>query len=208
MVSKTQAPDTNTGTREAVLDAAASLLAKGGFQGMTMDEVARRAGLGKGTAYIYFESKRDLALSVFDRMNARLRHRLADIARGPGSPEQRLRRLLVERVMYRFDCARDYQASIDEILACLRPMLLDRRQTYMEQEAIIFVELLVEGRTLGIFECDDPLRTAHAFLTATASLLPFSLSPAELGSRKLLEARAGFMADILLKSVLRPKASN
>ena len=78
----------------------------------------------------------------------------------------------------------------------------------MEQEAVIFVELLVEGRTLGVFECDDPLRTAQAILTATAALLPFSLSPAELGSRKAVESRTLFLADLLIRSVLRKEDEN
>src|SRR5256714_2914697 len=203
MVSRHHAPESTVNTRETILDAAAALLAEGGFQGMTMDEVARRAGLGKGTAYIYFESKRDLALSVLDRMNHRLQERLRTIVRGNGTPEERLKRLIVERVMYRFECAREYQASLDEILSCLRPLLLDRRRATMEQEAVIFVELLVEGRTLGVFECDDPLRPAQAILTATAALLPFSLSPAELGSRKAVESRTLFLADFLIRSVLR-----
>jgi len=185
------------------LDAAESLLAEGGYQRMTMDEVARRAALGKGTTYIYFESKRDLALSVIDRITSKLMDRLRDIVRSRGSAEDRLRRLIVERVMYRFDCARDYHASFDEILSCLRPLLLERRRRAMEQEAVIFVELLVEGRTLGVFETDDPMRTAQAFLTATAALLPFSLSAAELGSRKTLESRVFDLADLLVRSVTR-----
>ena len=205
MVSRHHAPESTVNTREAILDAAAALLAEGGFQGMTMDEIARRAGLGKGTTYIYFESKRDLALSVLDRMSHRLQERLRNIVRGNGTPEERLKQLIVERVMYRFDCAREYHASLDEILSCLRPLLLDRRRATMEQEAVIFVELLVEGRTLGVFECDDPLRTAQAILTATAALLPFSLSPAELGSRKAVESRTLFLADFLIRSVLRTK---
>jgi len=203
MVSRHQAPESTVNTRETILDAAAALLAEGGFQGMTMDEVARRAGLGKGTTYIYFESKRDLALSVLDRMSHRLQERLRNIVRGNGTAEERLKRLIVERVMYRFDCAREYHASLDEILSCLRPLLLDRRRATMQQEAVIFVELLVEGRTLGVFECDDPLGTAQAILTATAALLPFSLSPAELGSRKAVESRTLFLADLLIRSVLR-----
>ena len=90
MVSRHHAPESTVNTREAILDAAAALLAEGGFQGMTMDEIARRAGLGKGTTYIYFESKRDLALSVLDRMSHRLQERLAfERLRGEGQTQRR-----------------------------------------------------------------------------------------------------------------------
>lgn len=203
MVSRYTAQPAASNTRELILDAAAGLLQEVGYQHMTMDEVAKRAGLGKGTTYIYFEAKRDLALSVMDRLSERLRERLKTIIRSPGSPEKRLKNALVERVMVRFDQAKKYRSSIDEIFANLRPLLLERRRINAEQEAVLFVELLVEGRTLGIFDFEDPLETAHAMLTATSSLLPFSLSTAELGSRSQLQSRSDFLAELLIQGISR-----
>jgi AcrR family transcriptional regulator len=201
MVSRTPAVEHAISTKESILDAAAELLAEVGYQRMTIDEVARKANLGKGTIYLYFESKQDLALSIVDRINVRLRQRLRDILEGGGSAEDRLRRMLHERVMFRFDQVKDYKQSVDLILGCLRPYLLDRRNFYIGQEAVIFVEILVEGRTLGVFNSGDPLVTAHALLTATAALLPYSLSPAELGSRKTVEERVLPLIDLLLRAV-------
>ena len=40
-----------------ILDAALSVFAEKGYAGTRMDEIARRAGVTKGTIYLYFESK-------------------------------------------------------------------------------------------------------------------------------------------------------
>jgi AcrR family transcriptional regulator len=55
----------------AILTAALEVLAEHGYERMTMDQVARRAGAGKATLYRRWPSKSDLvvqAVSQFDRM--------------------------------------------------------------------------------------------------------------------------------------------
>lgn len=47
-------------TREKILAAALEVFSSRGFHGATVDEVAERAGLGKGTVYRHFSSKREL----------------------------------------------------------------------------------------------------------------------------------------------------
>jgi AcrR family transcriptional regulator len=43
--------------REAILDAARAVFAEKGLHGSTIDDIATRAELGKGTIYLYFDSK-------------------------------------------------------------------------------------------------------------------------------------------------------
>ena len=50
-----------------VLDAAADLLVRWGYQRVTIEEVARHAGVGKGTVYLHFASKDAMFLSVLLR---------------------------------------------------------------------------------------------------------------------------------------------
>ncbi len=52
-----------TGT---ILRAATQVFAEQGFQAATMDAIAERAGIGKGTLYEYFRDKQDLFFGVFD----------------------------------------------------------------------------------------------------------------------------------------------
>jgi len=50
--------------RESILEAAASLFLKEGFFKVTMDMVAEKAGVAKGTLYLYFKNKDELFASV------------------------------------------------------------------------------------------------------------------------------------------------
>lgn len=186
---------------ELILDAAGELLRDVGYKRMTIDELAKHAGLGKGTVYLYFESKQEVALSFIDRSNIRLQGNLRSILRNGGSTRERLGRMLVERVMIRFEAVQGLKEGIDDLLICLRPQLFERRTKWMAAEARIFAELLIEGRTRGEFAFSDAFQTADAFLDATNSLLPHSLSPKQLGERNQLLERTTVLADLLVKSV-------
>ncbi len=51
-----------------ILEAAARILGRRGFQQATMKEIADEAGIAPGTIYLYFENKRDLLLSIADQL--------------------------------------------------------------------------------------------------------------------------------------------
>ena len=59
--------------REALLDATDRLLAERGYQKMTIDDLAREVGIGKGSVYLHFSSKEEIALSHVDRIVERLK---------------------------------------------------------------------------------------------------------------------------------------
>ncbi|QYN34642.1 TetR/AcrR family transcriptional regulator [Pseudonocardia sp. DSM 110487] len=63
---------------ERVLDSAAELLVRWGYQRVTIDDVARHAGIGKGTVYLHFRSKDALFLSVLIRVHREIVLRIAD----------------------------------------------------------------------------------------------------------------------------------
>lgn len=50
--------------RREILDIAAEEFARSGFEGTSYNKLLERLGIGKGSAYYYFESKRDLFLTV------------------------------------------------------------------------------------------------------------------------------------------------
>ena len=51
--------------REAILVAAVDALRDPGFDAITMNGLAQRAGLAKGTLYLYFQTKEEVFLAVF-----------------------------------------------------------------------------------------------------------------------------------------------
>jgi AcrR family transcriptional regulator len=71
-------PDFASPRMERVLDTAADLLVRWGYQRVTIDEVARHAGIGKGTVYLHFRTKEALFLTVLLRAQRQVVAETAD----------------------------------------------------------------------------------------------------------------------------------
>src|SRR5688500_12825915 len=173
--------------KDSILDATDRLLSRFGYRKMTVEDIAAEAGIGKGTIYLHFSSKEEVVLSHIDRIVDRLLDRLKEIARSNTAAAERLRLMLLTRVLFRFDSVQHYTQSLNDLLAALRPGLLARRAQYFEAEAQIFAEVLTAGRQAGEFSFDDSRVTARALLQATNGLLSYSLSTTELGKREEVE---------------------
>jgi AcrR family transcriptional regulator len=188
--------------REAVLDAAEALLARHGYRKATMEAVARQAGLGKGTAYLHFANKQEVFLGTIDRIVDRLCTRLRARANRPGALRQRLCDMLLERVSYRLDCVAAYPGSLDEVFADLRPAYLARRNQYFRQEADVFVATIEAARACGETTLRHPRAAAETLLEATNSLLPYGLSPREIGDPASVARRVRRIAAPLVEGLL------
>ena len=189
-------------TKESILDATDRLLARYGYRKMTIEDISREVGIGKGSVYLHFQSKEEVVLSHIDRIVERLKERLWAVARSEATAGVRLRLMLLARVLFRFDSVQHYTQSINDLLAALRPNVLARRARYFDEEARIFVQVLNDGRDSGEFVFDDALSTAYALLHATNSLLPYSLSTSELGERDEVKEKTTQIADLILHGLL------
>ena len=191
--------------KDAILDATDRLLSRFGYRKMTVEDIAAEAGIGKGTIYLHFSSKEEVVLSHIDRIVDRLKERLREIAHSEATAAERLRLMLMTRVLFRFDSIQHYTQSLNDLLAVLRPGLLARRAQYFEAEAQIFAQVLTAGRESGELSFEDEHATAHALLQATNGLLPYSLSTTELGERQEVEQRVADVANLMLRGVLSRK---
>ncbi len=187
--------------REAILDAGERLLAGHGYKKMTIDDLAREVGIGKGSVYLHFTSKEEIALSHVDRIVERLKEQLKIIGGRKISSEEKLRKMILVRVLFRFDSVQHYTQSLNDLLAALRPKLLARREEYFKQEAEIFAEVIEEGQAKDDFQKGNASELAETFLLATNSLLPFSLTTQELGERRDIEEKTLRIAGLLLKGI-------
>ncbi len=65
-------PDERQQREQRILDAAAALLVRWGYRKTTIDDVAREAGVGKGTIYLHWKDKNALFGATLRRASRRL----------------------------------------------------------------------------------------------------------------------------------------
>lgn len=80
----TSEPNSKTDKFTRILEAALEVFAIKGFETARISDIARRAGIGDGTVYLYFKSKDDILISLFEvrleEINQRLSSQLAQCA--------------------------------------------------------------------------------------------------------------------------------
>src|SRR5215471_16835117 len=154
VASRKNRPDPVPGAkRDAILRAAIDVFASRGFFNAQVADVARAAGVAAGTVYLYFKSKDDLLVSIFERsMREGLqlgRAAVADLR----EPTERLRRL-----------ARGHLARLgaDRNLAIVFQVELRQSTKFMERFSATLLrdylglirEAIADGQREGLFRSD------------------------------------------------------
>ena len=76
--------------RERILTAAERIFARRGFFAAKVSDVAKEAGVADGTIYLYFKSKDDLLISLFERRMQQVNDLLKNALAGIQSPRDQL----------------------------------------------------------------------------------------------------------------------
>src|SRR4051812_23861092 len=74
--------------RDRILSAAERIFARHGFFAAKVSDVAKEAGVADGTIYLYFKSKDDLLISLFERRMQQVNDTLAAAIKGKAPREQ------------------------------------------------------------------------------------------------------------------------
>lgn len=104
--------------RSAILDGAVRVFADKGFFNATVAEIARAAGVADGTIYLYFKSKDELLLSIFDEKMAELCDAARAAIAGAPTAAEALRRV-----------ARLHLDSVERNPAVARVLIVELRQS-------------------------------------------------------------------------------
>lgn len=84
--------------RRRIIDAAVEVFAEKGFFGSRVSEIAEAAGVADGTIYLYFKSKDELLISLFEEKMGEIMRRLQAILAELDDPETKMRRYIIEHL--------------------------------------------------------------------------------------------------------------
>ena len=163
--------------RRRILDATATLLASWSLEDVNVDRIAALAGIAKGTVYLYFRTREELVLEVFDRchglwldaLEARLRE-----DRAPLSPDE-VARLTVSTLLDNLLLVRLYGQIGAVIKGSVSPEASHRirlRQTTRMNSTALALESRLPGVT-----STQAARWLFRFEAFTAGIAPLAQPP-------------------------------
>lgn len=148
-------PGPDVDKRQLILDAATRVFAERGFFAAQVADVARRAGIAAGTVYLYFKSKDDLLISLFDRTMQDAIREGRDTLNAVSDPADRLRqiaRLHLERLGRDRDLAVVFQVELRQSTKFMARLSATRLRTYLG----VIRDTIAEGQAAGVFREDVP----------------------------------------------------
>lgn len=184
--------------REEILDAATAIFAERGWPNTDVQLVADELGVGKGTIYRYFSSKRELFLAAVDRGMRRLGDQVETSTAEVRDPLER-----IERAVRAYLAFFDANPALIELLIQERAEFKDRKKpTYFEhREARIgpWKELL-QGLIAAGRVRDMPVQR----ITDVIGDLLYGVIFTHLfaGRRKSFEAQAEDILDVVFRGIL------
>ena len=187
--------------RKKILDAAEHRLWHYGFKKTTIDEIAADAGVGKGTVYLYFESKEDIALAIVTHFKLASLDEMRKIAlETDAEPLDKLKLLLSHPLIMAYQRCLQSPAA-QEIVLAVRPQIQERLWPYQEQEISLIATVIQDGNKQGIFSVADPLLTAKTLKTMCAGFRP----PYPLvESAEAIEAEISHIVDLVFCGLCHP----
>src|SRR5581483_1223320 len=188
----------------AIIDAAERLIARFGFAEVTVGAIAREAGLARATVYLHFRGKAEIGLACLDKTHRELLEELRAWMGRDLPAAERLRRMLVARVLFAVDRAQSVSVRFGDLYAAIRPQNMIRRERYFDNEAALFLRVLREAHRTGELVVENAPLTALALVLSTNALMPFSLNARQLKARHEIEQRVEKIAELVLYG-LRPR---
>jgi AcrR family transcriptional regulator len=189
--------------RLAILRAARRLFSERGFRGVSIDDVAREAGVSKGLVLYHFVSKDRLCAYAIGEVKEELFRRLRLALEGQTSAREKLIALITgylhlvksQRKLWRIVLHEAYSLG-----GTTHKLLLDCRQSSLD----IISGVLEEGMGRGEFRSLDPQLASLCLLGIISERVLTGPTPSQEPD---VEQLAGSIADILLHGVGAPEGT-
>jgi len=148
---------------QRILDAAVKIFAGKGFFQARVSEIAREARVADGTVYLYFKSKDDLLISIFEvKMRDVIRRFREAVSELPDGPSRLMR--LVELHLGGFqanpDLAAVFQVELRQSYRFMREYAKGELKEYLD----LIGEVVEQGRREGVFRDDLPVSLIKRFI--------------------------------------------
>src|SRR5580700_5902409 len=178
--------------RERILDAAVRVFARKGFYLTRVSEVAKAAGVADGTIYLYFKSKDDLLVSLFE-------HRIERLLTYMDTELQRVIELQLGLLEGERDLAEVVTVILRQSTKLMKEYAAPKFTAYFDAIA----KVIAEGQASGELRADiSPHLAARAIFGALDAItMTWALGKAEPGG---LSRASGQIVELVLRGLSSP----
>ncbi len=166
--------------RSDIIDAAETLFDEKGFESTTIQEIARKTELSKGTIYLYFKSKDELLLAVCVKGIAGFREELEEAAKRKRGLENKIKMVYLAYI--------DFFLQVPHVFRVLHDTFTERLRRNLSQDAINLInwtiveavrfgsQFVQQGIDSGLFRGDiDPYAFSVAAWQLATSLIDLAI---------------------------------
>ena len=200
------------GSRDRILEAARPVFFRDGFMAANLDEVARRAGVAKGTLYRYFDSKADLYVAVLANKGDEFERRM----RAAVDPSQSSADQIRATARFYFDHWTQHQEYFQifwaienqSVIGELPPAVIDHVSHLWEECLQILADVVERGVRRREFVDCDAWEIANIFWTLGNAVIATEASATRRNLRRQpLDETFQDSIEVLLRGLTAPASA-
>ncbi|MDY7233050.1 TetR/AcrR family transcriptional regulator [Hyalangium rubrum] len=189
--------------RTAILNSAGEVFARFGFKKASMEDIARRAGVGKGSLYLHFESKEELFEACLRLLSAQSIAEFEMAVRRAETPGAQIRAFIQCKLEQNSRMAhreRFQMETLFELGTQARRLLPE----FQQKETALLERILAEGNAQGVMAVAAP----HLVATGLVETL-WAISGKLLTQDGTAALRAALDAylDVFIRGLAPPRAA-
>lgn len=192
--------------REDFLNAAEELFAEKGYHSTTMEDIAREAGYGTGTIYLYFKKKEELYDALFERNLSDHAQFIDERVKAEPHPRDKIRALIRARIDFFDQHKRFFRILLAEWStggSTLNRKTHQRMETMYKEHLNFVTQLLFNAMRAGAIRKIDPEHLA----TAMSGMISFLLAEwIKKQSKEPIDQIEDFVMDLIMKGLEKPHA--
>lgn len=153
-------------TVDLIFNAAIEVFAESGFDQAKMDDIARAAGVAKGTIYYHFKSKEELFVGLMNEGVQKLIDRARRYLNSHKSPTDQLLALVENQIHFYVQNGKLAKLLLNEAFGTKTRQVQFRRKIgeYLQ----LIEEVMIEGNRLGEFQIKHVPESASAIFGAAS----------------------------------------
>lgn len=189
--------------RREILAAAAAVFAARGFHQTLMDDVAARAGIGKGTIYRYFTDKEEMFFSILGAGMDDLHAQLVRASGARGAPDRKLAAMVETLADFSLR-----NRPLIRLLPEIEHEQVRKRVAWIHRQNHALVSLLereiAAGIKAGLFRPGD----AHTWARLIAVMARAAFGPFEKGKPPVRDRMVRTLLDLFFHGIISGREQN